>query len=261
MRDALEISHRGFGESCIIGVAAAGHEIATRSFQLVTGRVWKGTAFGGWKSRTEVPKLVKKVLRGEAPLDEYITHIFDGLEHTNKSVEILNAGESLRSIIVLDKREVEPPKPKITIKENIRCFNGWIKRVKHWSEANQCDMDFSIFLPDSKHRVAPNPPVLYYLSGLTCTDENALVKSGFAKEASQWGLAVVFPDTSCRGVEIEGMKDDWTFGLSASYYVDATTEKWRKNNNMYTYITKELPEFISNYFDVDTSKASITGHR
>ena len=74
MRTALEVAHRGWGESCVIGVAAAGKEISTRPFQLVTGRNWKGTAFGGWKSRTEVPKLVQTVMRGEMPLEPYITH-------------------------------------------------------------------------------------------------------------------------------------------------------------------------------------------
>ena len=76
MRTALEVAHRGWGESCVIGVAAAGKEISTRPFQLVTGRNWKGTAFGGWKSRTEVPKLVQTVMRGEMALDPYITHTF-----------------------------------------------------------------------------------------------------------------------------------------------------------------------------------------
>lgn len=76
MRTALEAAHRGFGESCIIGVAAAGKEIATRPFQLVTGRQWKGTAFGGWKSREDVPKLVNKVVMGELNIDSFITHTF-----------------------------------------------------------------------------------------------------------------------------------------------------------------------------------------
>merc|ERR1719188_1564842 len=73
MRSALEAAHRGWGVSCVIGVAAAGKEIQTRPFQLVTGRHWVGTAFGGWKSRTEVPKLVQTVMRGEMPLEPYIT--------------------------------------------------------------------------------------------------------------------------------------------------------------------------------------------
>lgn len=80
MRDALEAAHRGFGESMVIGVAAAGKELTTRPFQLITGRVWKGTAFGGWKSRMDVPKLVNKVLLGELPISKYITHNYDGLE-------------------------------------------------------------------------------------------------------------------------------------------------------------------------------------
>ena len=74
MRAALESAHRGWGESCVIGVAAAGKELATRPFQLVTGRVWKGTAFGGWKSRSAVPKLVERSMSGELPVDHYITH-------------------------------------------------------------------------------------------------------------------------------------------------------------------------------------------
>ena len=76
MRDALEVAHRGYGESTVIGVAAAGQEISTRPFQLVTGRAWKGTAFGGWKSRQDVPKLVNKVLLGELPLGKFLTHEF-----------------------------------------------------------------------------------------------------------------------------------------------------------------------------------------
>ena len=80
MRCALEVAHRGWGESCVIGVAAAGKEISTRPFQLVTGRNWKGTAFGGWKSRTEVPKLVQTVMRGEMALEPFITHTFKGLD-------------------------------------------------------------------------------------------------------------------------------------------------------------------------------------
>lgn len=83
MRTALEAAHRGFGESCVIGVAAAGKEIATRPFQLVTGRQWKGTAFGGWKSRQDVPKLVNKVILGELNIDDFITHTIDGLENVN----------------------------------------------------------------------------------------------------------------------------------------------------------------------------------
>jgi S-(hydroxymethyl)glutathione dehydrogenase / alcohol dehydrogenase len=78
MRVALECSHRGWGTSCIIGVAASGHEISTRPFQLVTGRIWKGTAFGGFKSRTDVPKLVDRYLAGDLPIDHFITHVFQG---------------------------------------------------------------------------------------------------------------------------------------------------------------------------------------
>lgn len=98
MRAALECSHRGWGVSCIIGVAASGHEISTRPFQLVTGRVWKGTAFGGFKSRTDVPKLVNKMMKGDIPIDHFITHKFDGVDKTNEAIDTLHSGTCLRAV-------------------------------------------------------------------------------------------------------------------------------------------------------------------
>jgi S-(hydroxymethyl)glutathione dehydrogenase/alcohol dehydrogenase len=99
MRAALECSHRGWGTSCIIGVAASGHEISTRPFQLVTGRTWKGTAFGGFKSRQDVPKLVERSLKGEIPIDHYITHLFDGVTMMNDAIVALHNGDCLRCVV------------------------------------------------------------------------------------------------------------------------------------------------------------------
>uniref|UniRef100_A0A0N5AN12 S-(hydroxymethyl)glutathione dehydrogenase n=1 Tax=Syphacia muris TaxID=451379 RepID=A0A0N5AN12_9BILA len=98
MRQALEAAHKGWGMSCIIGVAGHGQEISTRPFQLVTGRTWKGSAFGGWKSRDDVPKLVNQYLSGKLKLDEFVTHRF-AFEEINKSIEKLHLGESLRSVL------------------------------------------------------------------------------------------------------------------------------------------------------------------
>lgn len=99
MRAALEAAHRGWGESCVIGVAAAGQEISTRPFQLVTGRKWTGTAFGGFKSRSEVPPLIDDYLNGDLELDHYITHRFQGVEGTLEAVEALHSGDCLRAVV------------------------------------------------------------------------------------------------------------------------------------------------------------------
>jgi S-(hydroxymethyl)glutathione dehydrogenase/alcohol dehydrogenase len=99
MRAALECAHRGWGTSCVIGVAASGKEISTRPFQLVTGRKWVGTAFGGWKSRSDVPKLVERILDGELDVDAFITHTFDGVEETNKAFDALHGGDCLRAVV------------------------------------------------------------------------------------------------------------------------------------------------------------------
>ena len=99
MRQALEACHRGWGESIIIGVAEAGKEIATRPFQLVTGRVWKGSAFGGVRGRTEVPTIVDWYMNGKIQIDPMITHTLP-LERINEAFDLMHAGESIRSVVV-----------------------------------------------------------------------------------------------------------------------------------------------------------------
>jgi len=108
MRSALECAHRGWGESCVIGVAAAGKMLTTRPFQLVTGRVWKGTAFGGWKSRSAVPRLVERCLAGELPVDHYVTHSIDVeggdvAAATNAAIHALHGGDCLRAVVTYAK--------------------------------------------------------------------------------------------------------------------------------------------------------------
>ena len=102
MRSALECCHKGWGESVIIGVAGAGQEISTRPFQLVTGRVWRGSAFGGGKGRSELPEYVERYLRGEFKLDHFITHTM-GLEDINEAFDLMHEGKSIRSVIHFDK--------------------------------------------------------------------------------------------------------------------------------------------------------------
>merc|ERR1712125_247871 len=109
MRSALECAARGWGVSVVIGVAAAGQEISTRPFQLVTGRTWKGTAFGGFKSRREVPDLVHKYIKGDVSLDRYITHClpFDKINH---AFDLLYEGKCLRCVLCFGDEEKKQPK-------------------------------------------------------------------------------------------------------------------------------------------------------
>jgi S-(hydroxymethyl)glutathione dehydrogenase/alcohol dehydrogenase len=108
MRNALECSARGWGQSVVIGVAAAGQEISTRPFQMVTGRSWKGTAFGGWKSRPQVPMLVDMYMNGLLKIDEYITHTVT-LQDINKGFEMLHAGDCLRCVVDFGHPDCEDP--------------------------------------------------------------------------------------------------------------------------------------------------------
>jgi S-(hydroxymethyl)glutathione dehydrogenase/alcohol dehydrogenase len=100
MRSALECCHKGWGQSIVIGVAGAGQEIRTRPFQLVTGRVWKGSAFGGVKGRTQLPGMVEQAMRGEIRIDPFITHRM-GLEDINRAFDLMHEGKSIRTVVTM----------------------------------------------------------------------------------------------------------------------------------------------------------------
>jgi len=138
-----------------------------------------------------------------------------------------------------------------------QCFGGTQGYYRHAAETTKCDMRFSVFTPPQAHD-AP-VPVVWYLSGLTCTEDNATVKAGFQRTASELGLMIVCPDTSPRG---DGVPDDdaYDFGKGAGFYVNATEAPWNSHFHMYDYVTKELPALIEHEFNADMTRQGITGH-
>ncbi|MEH6584097.1 MAG: S-formylglutathione hydrolase [Halioglobus sp.] len=140
-----------------------------------------------------------------------------------------------------------------------KSFGGQQLRFKHQSKSLDCEMHFSIYLPPQAEKGPV--PVMYWLSGLTCTDENFVTKAGAQAYAAQHGVAIVAPDTSPRG---EGVPDDaeaaYDFGLGAGFYVNATQEPWRKHYRMYDYVVEELPALIGANFPVDVARTGISGH-
>jgi S-formylglutathione hydrolase len=136
-------------------------------------------------------------------------------------------------------------------------FGGEIHRVRHFSRACDCEMIFGVFLPPQAR--TRDVPVLWWLSGLTCTDENFMIKSGAQRVASELGLAIVCPDTSPRGTDFPGEHDDYDFGSGAGFYLNATQEPWSRNYRMQDYVTAELPALVAEQFPV-TEKCGISGH-
>ena len=138
-----------------------------------------------------------------------------------------------------------------------RSFGGWIKRYKHVSSSTNTDMIFAIYLPpQAEHQKVP---VLYWLSGLTCTDENFMQKAGAQRVAAELGLAIVCPDTSPRGTDLLGEHDSYDLGSGAGFYVNATQAPWSEHYRMYDYVTSELPAIVAAHFPV-TERCSISGH-
>ncbi len=135
-------------------------------------------------------------------------------------------------------------------------FEGKQLVCSHQSLVNNCEMTFAVFIPPKIKK----PPVLWYLSGLTCSHLNVMEKGEYRKKAAELGIAIICPDTSPRGEDIPDEKDNWQFGSGAGFYLDATEPPYDRNYNMYTYIIEELPSIIENNFDFDMSRQSIFGH-
>ncbi|MBM1142195.1 S-formylglutathione hydrolase [Alcanivorax sp. ZXX171] len=138
-----------------------------------------------------------------------------------------------------------------------KSFGGWLKRYKHRSQVLGCDMVFAIFLPPAaeEHEV----PLLWWLSGLTCTDENFTQKAGAQRVAAELGLAFVCPDTSPRGTDLPGEHDSYDFGSGAGFYLNAEQAPWNKHYRMYDYVTEELPALVREHFPLNGREA-ISGH-
>ncbi|KAI9024647.1 esterase [Hyaloraphidium curvatum] len=140
-------------------------------------------------------------------------------------------------------------------------FGGVVRKYEHASEACGCAMKFNVFVPPQA--ASGKVPVLWFLSGLTCTEDNFFQKAGAFRKAAELGIAIIGPDTSPRGVKIEGDDASWDFGVAAGFYVDATNPPWSSNYRMFTYVTQELYSLVSTapeFASFDTKRMSITGH-
>ena len=143
------------------------------------------------------------------------------------------------------------------ISEN-KCFGGTVGFYSHDSQTCKGEMRFSIYQPPQAK--SEQVPVLYFLSGLTCTEENFMAKAGAQQFAAKYGLIIVAPDTSPRNSGIPGEEDDWDFGTGAGFYVDATVEPWAGHYQMYSYVVEELPALIAEHFPVKPERQGIFGH-
>ncbi len=144
------------------------------------------------------------------------------------------------------------------VKSEQLSFAGKQSVYTHQSSSTHCEMEFSIYLPpQAQHKKCP---VLYYLSGLTCTQDNVTTKGGFQKYASEQGLIIVCPDTSPRGTNYAMEHDSYDFGSGAGFYLNATQAPWHETYRMYEYIVNELPDFINSNFATDPDRCGIFGH-
>jgi S-formylglutathione hydrolase len=137
------------------------------------------------------------------------------------------------------------------------CFGGTLGYYQHPAKATDCDMKFAVYVP--RQAESGPVPVLYYLAGLTCTEETFVTKAGALEHAARLGIMLVAPDTSPR-VSLAGDRDSWDFGIAAGFYLDATEAPWSRHYRMYRYVVEELPPFIAANFPADPARAGIMGH-
>jgi S-formylglutathione hydrolase len=137
-------------------------------------------------------------------------------------------------------------------------FGGAVSLHRHVAAETACAMRFAVYMPPQAER--RRVPLLWYLAGLTCTEETFMTKAGALRVAAELGLALVAPDTSPRGVTVAGDSDSWDFGIGAGFYLDATEQPWARHYRMYSYITRELAELVEKNFAVDPKRQGIFGH-
>lgn len=142
--------------------------------------------------------------------------------------------------------------------ESVKEFGGYLNRYVHHSESCSCQMTFSVYLPPQAE--TGEVPTLYWLSGLTCSDDNARVKAGAQRYAAEHGIALVFPDTSPRGEDVADEAERYDLGQGAGFYLNATQEPWLKHYQMYDYVTTELPELLEANLPLLAGVKSISGH-
>ncbi len=146
----------------------------------------------------------------------------------------------------------------LTLTAHQRSFGGWQNVYRHTSEVLNCDMNFAVYLPPQSDM---HPcPVVYWLSGLTCTEQNFITKAGAQQYAAQHGIILVAPDTSPRGCNLPGEDDSYDFGSGAGFYLNATQEPWAQHYRMYDYVVQELPEAIAANLPILTMHQGIMGH-
>ena len=146
----------------------------------------------------------------------------------------------------------------IKLNSEYKCFGGKLGFYSHFSSSCNGEMRFAVYQPP---QATQKPvPVLYFLSGLACTEENFMVKAGAQQYAAKYGLILVTPDTSPRNTGIFSEDDDWDFGTGAGFYVDATEELWAAHYRMYNYVVQELPALIAQNFAVQSDRQGIFGH-
>ncbi|MCB9764922.1 MAG: S-formylglutathione hydrolase [Alphaproteobacteria bacterium] len=146
--------------------------------------------------------------------------------------------------------------PQLTREEAHRCFGGTQEVFSYASEATGSRMRFAVYTPPQ-----PGPrPALWFLSGLTCTEQNVITKAGAQRACAEHGVVLICPDTSPRGTQTPGDTESWDLGEGASYYVDATAAPWAKHYRMETWITEELRAVVAAHFPVDPDRQGITGH-
>lgn len=146
----------------------------------------------------------------------------------------------------------------LTLTNHQRSFGGWQDVYSHRSQALNCDMNVAVYLPPQAE--IQSCPVVYWLSGLTCTEQNFITKAGAQQHAAQHGLIIVAPDTSPRGGNLPGEDDSYDFGSGAGFYLNATQEPWAQHYRMYDYVVSELPGAIAANFSILETRQSIMGH-